>query len=93
MNVLRKEIIFEKASPVIKICLAHEGGESSTSSRQDSQNQKSRRPGRKRSASKLEDDNLVKKIKAGRNFERNERQMKQLEDMNKGERENIHFFD
>ena len=81
MNVLRKEIIFEKASPVIKICLAHESGESSTSSSQD---QKSRRPGRKRSASKLEDDNLVKKIKAGRNFERNERQIKQLKDMNKG---------
>ena len=37
-------------------------------------------------ASKVEDELLVKKVKAGKIVERNERQIKQLEDMNKGER-------
>jgi len=45
---------------------------------------KPKRTGRKRSAAKLEDEELVKKIKRGQDFERNERQRKELEEMNKG---------
>lgn len=84
--MLRKEITFEKASPVIKICLTRDNGELST------QDQKTRKHGRKRSAAKLEDAELVKKIKAGENVERNERQIKQLEDMNKGGSEHVPFL-
>ena len=39
------------------------------------------KPGRKRSAAKEEDEQLVKKIKLGKDVERNERQIKNLEDM------------
>lgn len=88
MNVLRKEIVFEKASPVIKICLVQDDGESSTSSNQDSKGKKSKKTGRKRSAVKQQDEELVKKLKAGVDVERNERQKKQLQDMNKGESQN-----
>ena len=40
--------------------------------------------GRKRSASKVEDDNLVKRLKVGKSVERNERQTKMLDDLNLG---------
>ena len=36
--------------------------------------------GRKRSASKVKDDNLVKRLKVGESVERNERQTKMLDD-------------
>lgn len=77
VNVLRKEITFEKASPVIKVCLATDNADTSTPT------SKPRRTGRKRSAAKVEDEELVKRIKRGQDFERNERQRKDLEEMNK----------
>lgn len=40
------------------------------------------RGGRKRSASKVEDDHLVKRPKQGESVERNERQTKMLDDLN-----------
>ncbi|PFX13375.1 hypothetical protein AWC38_SpisGene22544 [Stylophora pistillata] len=84
VNVLRKEITFEKASPVIKVCLATDNADTSKPIC------KPRRTGRKRSATKLEDEELVKRIKRGRDFERNERQRKDLEEMNKVQVENLH---
>ena len=43
-----------------------------------------RKPGgrRKRSVSKVEDDNLVKRLKVGESVEQNERQTKMLDDLN-----------
>ena len=76
VNVLKKEIVFSKDSPVINITVA--GSE---------EQQKSKRKpggGRKRSASKVEDDNLVKRLKVGESVERNERQTKMLDDLNLG---------
>ena len=78
VNVLRKEITFEKASPVIKGCLATDNADTSTPI------SKPKRTGRKRSAAKLEDEELVKRIKRGQDFERNERKRKDLEEMNEG---------
>ena len=78
VNVLRKEITFEKASTVIKVCLATDNADTSTPT------SKPRRTGRKRSGAKVEDEELVKRIKRGQDFERNERQRKDLEEMNKG---------
>ena len=84
VNVLRKEITFEKASPVIKVCLATDNADTSKPISKPS------RTGRKRSAAKLEDEELVKRIKRGQDFERNERQRKDLEEMNKGACKSLH---
>ena len=78
VNVLREEITFQKASPVIKLCLAADKADTCTTS------SKRKRTGRKRSAEKVEDEKLVKRIKTGEGVERNERQRKQFEEMNKG---------
>jgi len=66
--------------PVIKVCVAGSDVEPGTvrSAREKG------RPGRKTSAAKEEDEQLVKKIKLGEVVERNERQIKNLEEMNKG---------
>ena len=37
-----------------------------------------------RSATKVEDEHLVKRLKMGENVERNERQIKHLEELNQG---------
>lgn len=52
----------------------------------EEQQKTKRKPGRgrKRSASKVEDDNLVKRLKVGESVERNERQTKMLDDLNLG---------
>ena len=47
-------------------------------------NQRKRGGGRKRSATKVEDEHLVKRLKMGENVERNERQIKHLEELNQG---------
>ena len=78
VNVLRNEITFEKASPVIKVCLATDNADTSKAV------SKPKRTGRNRSAAKLEDEELVKRIRRGQDFERSERQRKELEEMNKG---------
>ncbi|KAL9976790.1 hypothetical protein ACROYT_G014124 [Oculina patagonica] len=78
VNVLRKEITFEKVSPIIKVCLATDSLDLTSTSIS-----KARKTGRKRSAAKLEDEDLVKKIKRGEDVERNKRQKKELEEMNK----------
>ena len=82
VNVLRKEITFEKAPPVIKVCLATDNANTSKPISIP------RRTGR--SAAKLEDEELVKRIKRGEDFERNERQRKDLEEMNKGACKSFH---
>lgn len=52
----------------------------------EEQQKTKRKPGggRKRSASKVEEDNLVKSLKVGESVERNERQTKMLDDLNLG---------
>lgn len=76
VNVLKKEIAFSKDSPVVNITVAGT----------EEQEKSKRKPvgGRKRSASKVEDDNLVKRLKVGESVERNERQTKMLDDLNLG---------
>lgn len=72
--------MFAKGAPIIKVCVAG-GDEEPATSRSAREKGK---PGRKRSAAKEEDEQLVKKIKLGKDVERNERQIKNLEEMNKG---------
>ena len=76
VNVLKKEIVFSKDSPVVNITVAGT----------EEQQKTKRKPGggRKRSASKVEDDKLVKRLKVGESVERNERQTKMLDDLNLG---------
>lgn len=52
----------------------------------EEQQKTKRKPGGggKRSASKVEDDNLVKRLEVGKSVERNERQTKMLDDLNLG---------
>ena len=52
----------------------------------EEQQKTKRKPGggRKRSASKVEEDYLVKSLKVGESVERNERQTKMLDDLNLG---------
>ena len=52
----------------------------------EEQQKTKRKPGggRKRSASKVEEDYLVKSLKVGESVERNERQTKMLNDLNLG---------
>ena len=92
VNVLKKEVIFASESPVIKITVAETAVDNFAnthlaSSSQDKEEVKGRRKpggGRKRSAAKLDDDQLVKRLKMGETITRNERQMKMLEDLNQG---------
>lgn len=82
VNVIKREVVFAKDSPVIKITLAADTGDSGASSSQTSEQQQG--GGRKRSATKLEDDKLVKRLRLGESVARNERQLKMLEDLNLG---------
>ena len=52
----------------------------------EEQQKNKRKPGggRKRSASKVQDDNLVKCLKVGESVEQNEQQTKMLDDLNLG---------
>ena len=52
----------------------------------EEQQKTKRKPGggRKRSASKVQDDNLVKCLKVGESVEQNEQQTKMLDDLNLG---------
>lgn len=52
----------------------------------EEQRKTKRKPGggRKRSASKVDDDNLVRRLKVGESVERNERQTKMLDVLNLG---------
>lgn len=87
VNVIKREVVFAKDSPVIKITLAADSGDSGASSSQTSEQQQRKQQqggGRKRSATKLEDDKLVKRLKLGESVARNERQLKMLEDLNLG---------
>ena len=53
--------------PVIKVCFATDNADTSMPT------SKPRRTGRKKSAAKLEEEELVKRIKKGQDFEQNER--------------------
>ena len=59
VNVLKREVVFAKDSPVIKITFAADSGASSE------QQKRKRQPGggRKRSITKSDDDMLVKRLK------------------------------
>ena len=74
----KKRNYFEKALPVIKVCFTTDNADTSTPTSKPS------RTGRKKSAAKLEEEELVKRIKRGQDFEQNERQRNDLEEMNKG---------
>ena len=74
VNVPRKEVVFAKAIPIRKVCMA--GGDAEPTTVRSAREKG--KPGRKRSAAKEEDEQLVKKIKLGNDVERNERQMKNL---------------
>ncbi|XP_078374490.1 uncharacterized protein LOC144658037 [Oculina patagonica] len=82
VNVLKREVVFAKDSPVIKITLAADSGASSSQTSEQQQRKRQQGGGRKRSATKLEDDKLVKRLKLGETVARNERQLKMLEDLN-----------
>lgn len=85
VNVIKREVVFAKDSPVIKITLAADSGDSGDSGASSSQTSEQQQGGgRKRSATKLEDDKLVKRLKLGESVARNERQLKMLEDLNLG---------
>ena len=78
VNVLKREVVFAKDSPVIKITFAVDTGASSEQQKRKNQ------PGggRKRSITKSGDDKLVKRLKLGESVSRNERQMKLLDSLN-----------
>ena len=80
VNVLKREVVFEKESAVIKRTFAADSGASSEQQKRKIQ------PGggRKRSSTKSDDNKLVKRLKLAKSVSRNERQMKLLDDLNLG---------
>ena len=65
MNVLKKEVVFAEGIPTIKVCVA--GGDVEPAIKRSARERG--KPGRKRYATKEEDEQLVKK---GKDVERNE---------------------
>ena len=59
ITVLKKEVVFVKGIPIIKVCVAGSDVEPATVRSV----RKKGKPGRKRSAAKEEDEQLVRKIK------------------------------
>jgi len=66
VNVLKKEVVFAEGIPIIKVCMARGGDVEPAIVRSA---RKKGKPGRKRYATKEEDEQLVKKSK---DVERNE---------------------
>lgn len=80
VNVLKREVVFTKDSPVIKIELAASSGQTKVQQKRKRQ----LGAGRKRPATKLDDEKLVKRLKSGESVARDERQMKMLDYLNLG---------
>ena len=90
VNVLKKEIVFAKEFPVIKVTAVDKEttgrSQNQNNIRKGSQqnNQRETEGGRKRSATKLEDEHFVKRLKMAENVKKNERQIKHMEELNQG---------
>lgn len=84
VSVLKREVVFTKDSPVIKIELAADSGASSGQTKVQQKRKRQLGAGRKRPATKLDDEKLVKQLKSGESVARDERQMKMLDYLNLG---------
>lgn len=70
VNVLKREVVFTKDSPVIKIELAADSGASSGQTKVQQKRKRQLGGGRKRPATKLDDEKLVKRLKSGESVAR-----------------------